>query len=106
TPLGVQVCDQAGRVNCILPTPTGHVTSLCIGGENFDQLFPACGDKGYVRKLKGKSSPARAAPHKPPATRPWRQPFLEAAASTITTRAVEFVIGHNYYWDSPWGPRH
>jgi len=69
TPLGVQVCDQAGRVNCILPTPTGHVTSICIGGENFDQLYAACGDKVFVRKLKVKGSPAWASPHKPAAPR-------------------------------------
>src|SRR6516225_2438548 len=50
TLLGVQVCDQAGRVNCILPTPTGRVTSLCLGGENFDHLYAACGDKVYARK--------------------------------------------------------
>jgi sugar lactone lactonase YvrE len=69
TPLGIQVCDQAGRVNCILPTPTGPVTSICLAGENFDQLYAACGDKVYVRKLKVKGSPAWAAPHKPAAPR-------------------------------------
>jgi len=69
TPLGIQVCDQAGRVNCILPTPTGPVTSICLAGENFDQLYAACGDRVYVRKLKVKGSPAWAAPHKPAAPR-------------------------------------
>jgi enterochelin esterase-like enzyme len=69
TLLGVQVCDQAGRVNCILPTPTGRVTSLCLGGENFDHLYAACGSRVYVRKLKIKGSPAWAAPHKPAAPR-------------------------------------
>jgi sugar lactone lactonase YvrE len=69
TLLGVQVCDQAGRVNCILPTPTGRVTSLCLGGENFDQLYAACGDKVYARKLKVKGAPAWATPHKPAAPR-------------------------------------
>src|SRR5439155_21093795 len=28
TRMGIQVCDQAGRVNCILPTPNGRVTNL------------------------------------------------------------------------------
>jgi sugar lactone lactonase YvrE len=69
TLLGVQVCDQAGRVNCILPTPTGRPTSLCIGGENFDELYAACGDRVYVRKLKVKGSPAWGPPHKPAAPR-------------------------------------
>jgi hypothetical protein len=69
TPLGIQVCDQAGRVNCILPTPTGPVTSICLAGQSFDQLYAACGDKVYVRKVKVKGSPAWAAPHKPAAPR-------------------------------------
>jgi enterochelin esterase-like enzyme len=69
TPAGIQVCDQAGRVNCILPVPTGRVTSVCFGGENFDRLYVACGDKVYVRKLKVRGSPAWAPPHKPAAPR-------------------------------------
>src|SRR5262249_45508441 len=69
TSLGVQVCDQAGRVNCVLPVPSGRVTSICIGGEKFDQLYAACADKVYVRKLKIKGSPAWGPPHKPAAPR-------------------------------------
>ncbi|HVW35953.1 MAG TPA: SMP-30/gluconolactonase/LRE family protein, partial [Pirellulales bacterium] len=34
TRLGIQVCDQAGRVNCIIPTPNGNLSNLCFGGEN------------------------------------------------------------------------
>ena len=52
TRLGIQVCDQPGRVQCILPTPNGKVSNLCFGGENFDTLFATCGDKVYKRKLK------------------------------------------------------
>ena len=32
TRMGIQVCDQAGRVNCIIPTPNGKIANLCFGG--------------------------------------------------------------------------
>ena len=35
TRMGIQVCDQAGRVNCIIPTPNGRVANLCFGGPDF-----------------------------------------------------------------------
>ncbi|HKP13874.1 MAG TPA: SMP-30/gluconolactonase/LRE family protein [Blastocatellia bacterium] len=69
TRMGVQVCDQAGRVNCILPTPNGNVSNLTFGGENFDTLFATCGDKVYKRRLKVKGAQAWAAPLKPAAPR-------------------------------------
>lgn len=65
TRLGVQVCDQPGRVNCILPTPNGKVSNLCFGGENFDTLFATCGDKVYKRKLKVQGAQAWDKPNKP-----------------------------------------
>src|SRR6185503_13811247 len=52
TRMGIQVCDQAGRVNCIIPTPNGKVSNFCFGGENFDTLFATCGDKVFKRQLK------------------------------------------------------
>jgi gluconolactonase len=63
--LGVQVCDQAGRVQCILPTPNGKVANLVFGGENFDTLYAACGDKIYKRKLKVKGTNGWDKPNKP-----------------------------------------
>jgi len=69
TRMGIQVCDQAGRVNAIIPTPNGAVSNLTFGGENFDTLFATCGDKVYKRKLKVKGAPAWAAPLKPAAPR-------------------------------------
>jgi len=62
---GIQVCDQAGRVNCIIPPPNGRVANLCFGGENFDTLYAACGDKIYQRKLKVKGAQAWDMPNKP-----------------------------------------
>jgi sugar lactone lactonase YvrE len=69
TRLGIQVCDQAGRVNCIIPTPNGRVSNLGFGGENFDTLYATCGDKVYMRKLKVKGAQPFQPPHKPPAPR-------------------------------------
>ncbi|HEX3358513.1 MAG TPA: SMP-30/gluconolactonase/LRE family protein [Tepidisphaeraceae bacterium] len=69
TRMGIQVCDQAGRPNCILPTPNGKVSSITFGGPNFDTLFATCGDKVFTRKLKIKGAPAWAEPHKPAAPR-------------------------------------
>ncbi|HEV3166717.1 MAG TPA: SMP-30/gluconolactonase/LRE family protein [Isosphaeraceae bacterium] len=69
TRMGIQVCDQAGRVNCIIPTPNGRVANLCFGGEGFDTLFATCGDKIYKRKVKAKGAQAFQPPIKPPAPR-------------------------------------
>jgi len=65
TRLGIQVCDQAGRVNAMIPTPNGRVSNLAFGGENFDTLFATCGDKVYKRKLKVKGAQAWDKPNKP-----------------------------------------
>ncbi len=65
TRMGIQVCDQAGRVQCILPTPNGRIANLCFGGEKFDTLFAMSGDKVYKRKLKVSGANAWAPPHKP-----------------------------------------
>jgi enterochelin esterase-like enzyme len=67
TRLGIQVCDQAGRVQCILPVPHGQVRDLCFGGETFDTLFAACGDKILKRKLRVNGANAWAPPYKPAA---------------------------------------
>jgi sugar lactone lactonase YvrE/enterochelin esterase-like enzyme len=69
TRMGIQVCDQAGRVNCIIPTPNGKVSNLCFGGEQFDTLFATCGDRVYKRKVKVKGALAFQAPIKPAAPR-------------------------------------
>lgn len=65
TRIGIQVCDQAGRVNCILPTPNGKVSNIVFGGADFDTLYATCGDKVYRRKVKAKGAPSFKAPVKP-----------------------------------------
>jgi gluconolactonase len=69
TRMGVQVCDQAGRVNAIIPTPNGRISNLAFGGENFDTLYATCADKVYKRKLKVKGAMAWDKPIKPAAPR-------------------------------------
>ena len=65
TRLGLQVCDQPGRVTCIIPTPNGKVSNLTFGGENFDTVFATCGDRVYSRKVKVKGANGWQAPVKP-----------------------------------------
>ncbi|MFO0909244.1 MAG: SMP-30/gluconolactonase/LRE family protein [Isosphaeraceae bacterium] len=65
TRMGIQVCDQAGRVNAIIPTPNGRISNLCFGGPDFSTLFATCGDKVYQRKLKVRGVNAFEAPIRP-----------------------------------------
>jgi sugar lactone lactonase YvrE len=69
TALGVQICDQAGRVNAILPVPNHRITNLCFGGEKFDVLYATCGEKVYRRKLNTTGVNAWDKPLKPAAPR-------------------------------------
>lgn len=69
TELGVQVCDQAGRVTSILNAPSAAaVTSLGFGGPDFQTLYVTSGDKLYKRVLRRKGVMA-ASPVKPPRPR-------------------------------------
>jgi len=69
TRMGIQVCDQAGRVECIIPTPNGRIANLTFGGENFDTIFAACGEEIYKRKVKVKGALPFQPPFKPTAPR-------------------------------------
>ncbi len=51
TSLGVQVCDQAGRVNFILPTPE-PARDVCFGGKDFSELYVVCGEDIKKRRTK------------------------------------------------------
>jgi len=65
TRLGIQVLDQAGRVNAIIPTPNGRIANLCFGGEKFDTIFATCGDKVFKRRLNARGVNAFEPPFKP-----------------------------------------
>jgi sugar lactone lactonase YvrE/enterochelin esterase-like enzyme len=69
TRMGIQVCDQAGRVNAIIPTPNGKSSNLTFGGPNFDTLYVTAGEKVYSRKVKTTGANAWQAPIKPAAPR-------------------------------------
>jgi len=66
TSLGIQVCDQAGRVNFIIPTPK-EPSDVCFGGKDLSELFIACGDAIYKRPTKARGIVSgQMAPIKPP----------------------------------------
>jgi len=65
TKMGIQFCDQAGRVNGIIPTPNGKCSNLCFGGPEFNVLYATCGEKVYKRKVKVIGAQHFAAPIKP-----------------------------------------
>ena len=65
TRMGLQVCDQAGRVNCIIPTPNGKSSNIGFGGPEMNWLYVTAGDKVYRRKVKVTGAHAWQPPHKP-----------------------------------------
>jgi hypothetical protein len=69
TRMGVQVCDQAGRVNAIIPTPAGAASDICFGGPERNVLYAACGDAVYKRKVKTQGVDPSSGPIKPKAPR-------------------------------------
>ena len=52
--MGIQILDQLGRVNAILPLPpsNGQASNVCFGGSEFNILYVTAGDKVFRRKLK------------------------------------------------------
>lgn len=70
TNTGIQILDQLGRVNAILPLPPGPSPSnLCFGGINFDTMYVSCSDKVYRRKLRVRGANGFDKPIKPTAPR-------------------------------------
>ena len=66
THLGIQFCDQAGRVNGIIARPQRRWLANCVfGGAIFDELFVCSSDKVYKRKTTVKGVRSADAPIKP-----------------------------------------
>src|SRR5215210_7050829 len=63
--LGIQVLDQMGRVNAIIPVPEGQSSNLCFGGADFDTMYVSCEGKVYRRKLKVHGANTFDKPFKP-----------------------------------------
>jgi sugar lactone lactonase YvrE len=71
TNMGIQVLDQLGRVNAILPMPPGgqQPSNLCFGGKGFDVLYVSAVGKVWRRKLKVRGCNPFEAPVRPPVAR-------------------------------------
>ena len=69
--LGIQILDQTGRVNAIIPIPAsmGQASNVCFGGKNFDTLYVTVVDKVYRRKLNIRGANTFEKPYKPLAPR-------------------------------------
>jgi gluconolactonase len=65
TNLGIQILDQLGRVNAILPLPTGGSSNLCFGGKDFDTMYVTAVGKVYKRKFKTRGVNTFENPFKP-----------------------------------------
>lgn len=63
--LGIQILDQTGRVNAIIPIPQAGASNLCFGGKNFDVIYVTAADKVYSRKLKVRGANTFDKPVKP-----------------------------------------
>ena len=64
--MGIQVLDQLGRVNAIIPVPSiGQASNLCFGGANFDIMYVTSVDKVYKRKVKVQGVQTFEKPMKP-----------------------------------------
>lgn len=68
TRLGVQVCDQAGRVNFIISSPKNgrYPASIALGGPTGQTLYAVSGGRMFKRKIKLVGVWPWAAPIKPP----------------------------------------
>jgi sugar lactone lactonase YvrE/enterochelin esterase-like enzyme len=70
TRMGLQICDQAGRVNAILPKPgNGWLSNVCFGGPNLDTLYVTCGEQVFKRKTRAEGVVPWRAPITPPQAR-------------------------------------
>jgi sugar lactone lactonase YvrE len=67
TEIGLQFCDQAGRVNGIITKPQrAWLSNAVFGGRDLDELYVTCNDKVYKRKTRAKGVLSSQAPVKPP----------------------------------------
>jgi gluconolactonase len=69
TRAGIQVLDQLGRVNAILPVPWKTPSNVCFAGKDNEILYVTCVDKVYRRKLNVKGAQLFWPPFKPAAPR-------------------------------------
>jgi sugar lactone lactonase YvrE len=65
--MGIQILDQLGRVNAIIPVPlsNGQASNVCFGGPEFNVLYVTAGDKVFRRKLKTRGANSFEKPIRP-----------------------------------------
>ena len=65
--IGIQVMDQLGRVNAIIPIPVsnGQASNVCFGGPGFNTIYVSAGDKVFRRKLRTRGVNSFDKPGKP-----------------------------------------
>ena len=65
--IGIQILDQLGRVNAIIPAPpsNGQTSNLCFGGPDFNIMYVSAGDKVFRRKLKTRGANTFSKPIRP-----------------------------------------
>lgn len=68
TQMGIQICDQPGRVHLIVPSPIGerHPANVALHGNT---LYATCGTKVFRREITLTGAAAWKAPVKPPKPR-------------------------------------
>jgi gluconolactonase len=55
TRIGLQICDQPGRVVAILDKPhAGSLSNVVFGGPNLDTLYVTAGDRVFTRRIHRK----------------------------------------------------
>jgi len=53
TKLGIQICDQPGRVVGIISSPQfGPISSVVFGGAGLQTLYVTAGDRVFARKMR------------------------------------------------------
>ena len=67
TKIGIQVLDQLGRVEAIIPAPPSNnqTSNLYFGGAAFNIMYVTAGDKVFRRKLKTRGANSFEKPGKP-----------------------------------------
>ena len=54
TKLGIQVCDQPGRVTAIISKPAPKISNITFGGSDMQYIYVTAADKVYRRHLRRK----------------------------------------------------
>ncbi len=70
TQMGLQICDQPGRVHLILRKPQdAWLSNVTFGGPKLETLFVTCGDKVFKRKVNATGVVSARGAQKPPRPR-------------------------------------